>query len=160
MVSAPTSTITLGTAQASTSGTSIDFTSIPSSVKRITVMLNGVSLSGSSDVQIQIGSGSITTTGYSSISNYSTNQSIKTTGFVLDPFSTSSDFRTGKITICLFNSNIYLASGNFSNGISAGQVASLAGTSPNLSGTLDRIRITSVNGTDTFDAGSVNIMYE
>jgi hypothetical protein len=29
-----------------------------------------------------------------------------------------------------------------------------------LSGTLDRIRLTTSNGTDTFDAGSVNILYE
>jgi hypothetical protein len=29
-----------------------------------------------------------------------------------------------------------------------------------LSATLDRIRITTVNGTDTFDAGSINIAYE
>jgi hypothetical protein len=29
-----------------------------------------------------------------------------------------------------------------------------------LSGTLDRVRITTANGTDTFDAGSINILYE
>jgi len=29
-----------------------------------------------------------------------------------------------------------------------------------ISGVLDRIRLTTVNGTDTFDAGSVNILYE
>ena len=48
-----------GTAVASTSGTSIDFTGIPSWVKRITVMFNGVSTSGTSFKQIQIGSGSV-----------------------------------------------------------------------------------------------------
>ena len=56
--------IVSGTAVASTSGTSIDFTGIPSWVKRITVMLNGVSTSGTSIVQVQIGSGSPTTSGY------------------------------------------------------------------------------------------------
>ena len=54
------------TAQATTSGTSITFTGIPSWVKRITVMFNGVSTSGTSPVQIQLGAGSVTTTGYSS----------------------------------------------------------------------------------------------
>ena len=63
-------TITSGTAVASTSGTSIDFTSIPSWVKRITVMFNGVSTNGTSQVQIQLGAGSVTTTGYLS---YATN---------------------------------------------------------------------------------------
>ncbi len=29
-----------------------------------------------------------------------------------------------------------------------------------LSAILDRIRLTTVNGTDTFDAGQINIMYE
>jgi hypothetical protein len=37
-------------------------------------------------------------------------------------------------------------------GIGSGSVA--------LSGALDRVRITTVNGTDTFDAGSVNIIME
>ena len=58
--------IASGTAVASTSGTSIDFTGIPSWVKRITVMLSGVSTSGTSIVLIQIGAGSVTTSGYAS----------------------------------------------------------------------------------------------
>ena len=44
-----------GTAVASTSGTSVDFTSIPSWVKRITVMFNGVSTSGTSNPLVQLG---------------------------------------------------------------------------------------------------------
>ena len=52
-----------GTAVASTSGTSNDFTSIPSWVKRITVMFNGVSTNGTSPVQLQIGAGSVTAQG-------------------------------------------------------------------------------------------------
>ena len=35
-----------------------------------------------------------------------------------------------------------------------------AGVSPSLSGALDRVRITTVLGTPTFDAGTINIMYE
>ena len=56
--------IASGTAVASTSGTSIDFTGIPSWVKRITVMLNGVSTNGTSPKLVQLGSASISTTGY------------------------------------------------------------------------------------------------
>jgi hypothetical protein len=58
--------ITSATAQASTSGTSINFTDIPSWVKRITVMFNGVSTSGTSIRQAQLGAGSVTTSGYTS----------------------------------------------------------------------------------------------
>ena len=64
------SVIVSGTSQASTSGTSIDFTSIPSWVKRVTVMFNGVSSNGASQKLIQIGSGSVTTTGYVASSAY------------------------------------------------------------------------------------------
>lgn len=34
------------------------------------------------------------------------------------------------------------------------------GSIKTLSATLDRVRLTTVNGTDTFDAGLVNIIYE
>ena len=69
------------TAVNSTSGTSIDFTGIPSGVKRITIMLKDVSTSGTSYKLIQLGSGSITTTGYFNFTSYvaGTNQGIATT---------------------------------------------------------------------------------
>ena len=60
------SSIVSGTAQNSTSGTAIDFTGIPSWVKRITVMFNGVSTNGTSNLLLQIGAGSVTTSGYNS----------------------------------------------------------------------------------------------
>jgi len=158
--------ITQGTAVASTSGTSIDFTSIPSWVKRVTVMFNGVSTNGTSLTQIQIGAGSVTTSGYaatSSFSSVSSNQyAYATTGFILDNVSTSgvTITRSGSIQILLIGSNTWIASGNISAG-SVGQVTNACGgNSPALGGTLDRIRITTVNGTDTFDAGSINILYE
>ncbi len=52
------SVITSGTAVASTSGTSIDFTGIPSWVKRVTILFKGVSISSTSQFLIQLGSGS------------------------------------------------------------------------------------------------------
>ncbi len=62
--------ITSGTAVASTSGTSIDFTGIPSWVKRITVLFNGMSLNGNVNFLVQIGSGSVTSSGYNSTGSY------------------------------------------------------------------------------------------
>jgi hypothetical protein len=151
-----------GTAVASTSGTSIDFTSIPSWVKRITVMLNGVSTNGASNLLIQVGSGSVNTSGYSSAASYATtsvNAITSTIGFVVTSAVFSTSVTNGTVTLCLCNSNTWVSSSVVSLVTSTG-VQFSSGVSPSLSGTLDRVRITTVNGTDTFDAGSINILYE
>jgi hypothetical protein len=155
--------ITSGTAVASTSGTSVDFTGLPAWVKRVTVMFDGVSTSGSSNLQIQLGdSGGIETTGYISVGTYlgtSTSGSSYTTGFgFLSAGSTN--VLSGLVIISLLNNNTFVANGDM--GGSGGAAGFRYGTSGSktLSATLDRIRITTVNGTDTFDAGTVNIMYE
>lgn len=149
-----------GTAQASTSGTSIDFTGIPSWVKRITVMLSDVSTNGSSNPLIQLGdSGGVETTGYVVVGAFtgsSTGQSSYTTGFGFQSGS-SGNVISGFLTCCLLNSsNLWVASGLITI---PSFVFSIAGNKT-LSATLDRVRITTVNGTDTFDAGSINILYE
>ena len=153
-----------GTSQNSTSGTSIDFTGIPSWVKRITVMFNGVSTNGTSAVQIQLGSGSVSTSSYNTACSFGggTGQfTSATTGFIMDTANTvsASTIRNGFYVFTLIGSNTWVGSGTL--GSTSTQVA-LAGTgvSPALSGALDRVRITTVNGTDTFDAGSINILYE
>ena len=153
--------LTLRTAVASTSGTSIDFTSIPSWVKRITVLFNGVSLSGTSLVQVQIGAGSVTTTGYLSYACYVINppgNNNSTTGFLVDNASGASNLKYGTATICLVGSNAWVFSS--ATGNSGSSATGISGGALTLSGTLDRVRITTVNGTDTFDAGSINILYE
>jgi hypothetical protein len=153
--------ITSGTAVASTSGTSIDFTSIPSWVKRISVLFNGVSLSGTSAILVQIGYQSpVTTTGYSSSGNrVSTAATVitSTAGFVTGVSQAAETFG-GIMTIATLGSNIWVAS--HAAGQSSGASFFGGGISPTLGGTLDRVRITSVNGADTFDAGSINILYE
>jgi len=159
-------TITSGTAVASTSGTSIDFTSIPSWVKRITVMFNGVSTSGSSQLQVQIGSGSVTTTGYNSVAFYGLASAVQfqsaTTGFILEPSgnATSSTVRYGSLILSSFGSNTWASQGMIFPSVSATLLISDTGISPALSGALDQVRITTLNGTDTFDAGTINILYE
>jgi hypothetical protein len=147
-----------GTAVASTSGTSIDFTSIPSWVKRVTVMFNGVSTNGSSNFLFQLGdSGGIETTGYQACGGNYVAVTTSTSGF--PSHNTSAGITTeGFIEFSTIGSNIWTGSGNFAS-VGAAQVVSIAG-SKTLSATLDRIRITTVNGTDTFDAGSINILYE
>ena len=153
------------TAQASTSGTSIDFTSIPTWVKRITVMLSGVSTSGTSLWQIQIGAGSVDTTGYKSatgaqnVAGSALGLSTATTGFVLTLVVNAAQTSQGIITLATLGSNIWLSNGIINN-IDSTAYQNTSSGSKTLSGTLDRVRITTVNGTDTFDAGSINILYE
>jgi hypothetical protein len=153
--------ITSGTAVASTSGTSIDFTSIPSWVKRITVMLNEVSGSGTSNLLIQLGTGSttFTTSGYlssaSAISSVVSTVSA-TTGFVL-LVDIATFVNSGHYVLTNISGNIWIGSG-----VAKDQTThmTLGAGSVTLGATLTAVRITRVNGTDTFDAGSVNIMYE
>jgi hypothetical protein len=156
-----TQKIVRGTSVASTSGTSIDFTSIPSWVKRITVLTNGVATSGTSNLQIQIGSGSVTATGYASQASYPTsNTGVITSGFVLFNRSVVAQTLSGATQIFSIGSNAWVSTGlaAYTSVTSVGWQS--AGNSPALSGALDRVRLTTVNGTDTFTAGTVNILYE
>ena len=145
--------ISSGTA-VTASGTSIDFTSIPSWVKRITVMFSSVSANGTSNFQVQIGSGSVTTTGYVSASGAITS----TTGFLACSNLNASTSQSGILVLSTLGSNNWVSFGVV--GASGGNVAGVASGTVTIGGTLDRIRVTTVNGTDTFDAGSINILYE
>lgn len=156
--------LTLGTAVASTSGTSIDFTSLPAALKRITVMFDGVSTNGSSAPLVQIGdSGGIENTGYVSYSNRTGNStssagSTSTAGFVIDELGAANVFY-GTMVLDRIDSNQWVAS--LSCGLNAGANFALqGGGSKTLSAELDRVRITTAGGADTYDAGKINISYE
>ena len=147
-----------GTAVASTSGTSIDFTSIPSWVKRVTIALNNVSTNGSSDLLVQVGSGSVTTSGYGSNCHTANNANgSSTAGYRISAVNASNTNHYGLITIALIGSNTYIES-HSTGGLL--DYSSFGGGGVALGGVLDRVRITTINGTDTFDAGSINILYE
>jgi hypothetical protein len=149
------------TAQASTSGTSIDFTGIPSWVKRITVMFQGVSTSGSSSIQIQLGTSSgVTTTGYLGSTAFvgaSTGGARSTTGLLVAQVDAAT-VSHGLAIISSVGGNNWAHQATI--GRSSSDFACLSGGSIALAATLDRVRITTVNGTDTFDAGTINILYE
>ena len=146
------------------SGTSVDFTGIPSWVKRITVMFAGVSTNGTSVPLIQIGdSGGIETTGYLGATSYfsfTAAASINsTTGVRLDNGADSaSNIRQGHIVICNLTGNTWTFSGSV--GLSDTTRSCFVSYSKPLSDVLTQVRITTVNGTDTFDAGSINILFE
>lgn len=150
--------LTQGAAQASTSGTSIDFTGIPSWAKRITVMFHAVSTSGTSSTLIQLGSGSFTTSGYASTVSQSnlTTSSTSTAGLIITHTASASLLFSGNVIITNPTGNAWCASA----AMYYGSVTTPSGGHVTLGGTLDRVRITTVNGTDTFDAGTINIMWE
>ena len=162
-----TDKIVSGTAVASTSGTSIDFTGIPSWVKRVTVMFNGVSTNGASAFQVQLGTLSgIETTGYNAAVGVVAGTYVgaagtanATTGFVLEYNNqTAASLMSGHLLLTTISSNTWVGSGII--GSSSGTQVFLFSGNKATASTLDRVRITTVNGTDTFDAGSINILYE
>jgi len=147
----------------STSGTSIDFTGIPAGVKRITVMFAGVSTSGTIVPLVQLGSsGGIETSGYLGCGGYTQNAGASgagnyTNGFGVSGANSAASVYHGHVVLTyLGTSNTWIASGVLARS-DAAVITSVAG-SKSLSGTLDRVRITCA--ADTFDAGSINILYE
>ncbi len=153
-----------GSAVASTSGTSIDFTGIPSWAKRITVMLSAVSTNGSSLPLLQIGdAGGVENTGYVCLINgpgSGVSSGNSTAGVLLNVAGNAAYVLTGQFTISQISGNSYVTSGITTTDSSSGNYINLFAGRKTLSDTLTQVRITTVNGTDTFDAGTINIMYE
>ena len=142
-------------------GTAVDFTGIPAGIKRITVMFNGVSTNGTSIVQVQVGNGAAVTSGYAGAYALTVNAASPTVAAISTGIGTyyvsAADVRNGFITFVNVTGNVWIANGMLNNnGANVVTTSGIIG----LSSTLDRIRITTVNGTDTFDAGSINILYE
>ena len=157
--------LALSTAVATTSGTSIDFTGLPAWVKKITVMFYNISTNGANLPIIQLGAGSITSTGYISTATNLQNASAvgvtnSTAGFVILQ-NNAAENTYGSISITTMGSNIWVASGQFSTtGANANGIFFNTAGGVTLSGTLDRVRLTTSTGVDTFDSGSINILYE
>ena len=156
--------ITLGTAVASTSGTSIDFTSIPSWVKKITVMFSGVSTNGTSGILVRLGtSGGIVSTGYisTSVTVDSSGNSAGQTGTAgFNYYNDNAGYaHYGSMALSLEDSTNNIWVSNHVGRLSTTNLLS-GGGGLTLASVLTQVRITTINGTDTFDAGSVNILYE
>ncbi|MGA0447736.1 MAG: hypothetical protein ACO3M2_13120, partial [Pseudohongiellaceae bacterium] len=152
-----------GTAVASTSGTSIDFTGIPSWVKRITVMFFDVSTNGSDYLLVQLGTsgGMATDANYFSMTGANTTSNTAsavnyTTGFGIQSGSAANSLQ-GRYTFVNITGNTWVADGLFTGNTAA---AIFAAGRRTLSGALTQLRITSTGGTNTFDAGNINILYE
>lgn len=142
------------------SGSSVDFTGIPSWAKRLTLILSGVSTNGASNYLVQIGDGAVTTTGYSSVGTGMDASGVSITAYTagFGIRSTSAAYAVnGLLVLTLISANTWVASGVLSTAL---PLTFTTSGSKSLTNVLDRIRITTVNGTDTFDAGTINVLYE
>jgi hypothetical protein len=148
------------TAVASTSGTSIDFTGIPAGVKRITVIFRGVSTNGTSNILVRLGtSGGIITTGYVTASSTSSGTNTTATDglFAVNSVAAAENY-TGNIVIYNITGTTW-ASANHCANMTTGNTR-IGGGSIDIAGTLTQLSITTSSGTQVFDAGSINILYE
>lgn len=155
--------ITLGTLANTTSGTSVTIGSIPSWAKRVTLMLNGVKSTGTSAKMVRLGvGGTPETTNYFACGMGYTGAAVSavtyTAGFGLNNTNNSTDGYYGSLIFTHMGGDVWTLQGSGSCGtVSTGFTCS--GTK-DLAGVLDSISITTVGGTDTFTAGSINVLYE
>ena len=156
------SLINLGTEQATTSGTFKEFTGIPSSARRITVTFNAVSTNGATNILVQLGTGgAATTSGYAGYSVFSWGSGVvpvsSTAGIPI--FNNAASYNHyGHLVLTNISGNTWVASGQFATAGTQG--STISGGAITLAGVLNYLRIVTSNGTDTFDAGSVNISWE
>lgn len=151
----------LGTYTATTSGTTVDFT-VPAGTRRVLVNLVGVSQSGTDNLLIQLGdAGGVETSGYlsssSNIASGGTSVVTATAGFIINTGSAA--FVTSGIAVLdLVDPATFLWACSYSGKTSTAQVANGGGDKA-LSAELTTVRLTHT-GANTFDAGSVNVIFE
>ncbi len=123
----------------------------------------GLSTSGTSYKQIRFTDSTLKTSGYSSTSSliYGSNLCVvaaASTGFFIRS-DQASEALDGCYVFNLLDSSNYKwsAFGNMSDG--SGRTWQQSGA-VTMTSAVTAVRITTVNGTDTFDAGSINILYE
>ena len=140
--------------------TSTDITGIPSWAKRIVLQIDGVSTNGTPPLLVQLGtSGGVETSGYycgaGTMSSGITNTTTSTVGLVLEVGGVfvAGVVRMGQVTVTkTASTNEWIMSGV--TAATNTNAASQAAAGKVLSGTLDRIRITTTGGA-TFTAGAI-----
>lgn len=160
---APASSITSGTAQATTSGTFKDFTDIPSTAKRVTVMFSAVSVTGATGIKLIMGtSSSLETSGYTWwISTNGASSAGNTAYFQPGLRNTAASAHYGTLVLTLLNpiTNLWVLQQSTTAGPDSADVWTAVGSKA-LSGTLTRLQLASIDGTSTFDGGVTNILWE
>lgn len=147
----------------STSGASVDLTGIPVGTKRVTIIFDRVSCASASVMLVQLGSGAPAVSGYlgsaTRFGSSSLASSMYTVGFAI-PNASAADSTSGAIVILLTQNNTWVCSGNFSSTVNTGNFTYITGGTVGLSGSLDRLRLTTQSGVTSFTAGTVNMIYE
>ncbi len=152
--------LTLSTSGSPT-GTYAEYTNIPPWVNQITITINGLSTNGTTVPNVLLGtSAGYVTSGYfgaiGTDSNYNTNNF--TTSILLSNDTwAAARILYSVITLYHMGSNIWVFRVNI--GFSDIASASTGNGNVTLPGTLDRVRLT-INGTQLFDAGTINIRYQ
>lgn len=143
----------------SMSSTLVDFTGIPANVRRVTVVFSNVSQNGTGDFLVQLGSGSIVSTGYVSSAEFGGVGAQSTNGFIIRANVAPSN-HSGVLTLYnIIGTNTWVGEATFRDTGSTGTSGTATGNIT-LSGTLDRFRITTPGGSNTFDNGSAIAFYE
>lgn len=149
--------IVLGTAVASTSGTSIDFTGIPAWARRVTVLFSGVSTNGTSGIILQLGdAGGIENTGYTGAGGNRGAETANSAGFNIVYLAAAGDLYSGSVSVSLISGTTWLQQGV----VSPNGTPFFSAGAKTLSDTLTQVRITTAGGVNTFDAGTINISWE
>lgn len=153
-------TINQSAVQNTTSGTIITFTGIPSGAKRVTIHMYGVGTNGSSNLMFQLGNGSIVSSGYAATGTFITTGVTtysNSTGFITGSQGYAQQALYGTATFTTLGSNIWVA--NVMIGSATG-VIFLSTGGITLSSALDRVAITTIAGSDSFNKGSAMVTYE
>jgi hypothetical protein len=145
---------------------SVDFTAPTTGITGVTVMFNEISANGATAtdvVMVQIGdSGGIETTGYTGwvarIGSTASAYSLFATGFEISQSQTNTTSLVGHVTLAHVGSNSWTEAGNISSSASTHNMQLSAGAKP-LTGELTTVRITTLNGTILFDAGTCNVIW-
>jgi len=152
-----------GTAVQPTAVTVVDFTSLPAGIQRLHIMFAAISTSGTSHLMVQIGDTTgFYATGYISVSSISTSFTglSNTTGFAMQGQANATAAYSGMATLSRIATNNFTFSATLGSASPTATVCDSAGRLNMSTNDLDRVRITTVGGTDTFDAGTINISWE
>jgi hypothetical protein len=141
--------------------TSVDFSSMPSWINTITVMFRNISTVSNDNILVQLGTSSgFTTSGYVSTSidfDGSGGVAANSTAGLLVKLNPGSNIVNGTMIIAYTGSNAWVNNHTMSNNTN---IMTVGGGTIALGGTLDRVRITTVSGTDPFDSGTINVSYQ
>jgi len=156
-----------GTAVATTSGTSVEFTGIPSAATRLTLLFAEVSASGTDNFKVQLGhSGAYYTSNYNSTGGWlgeseGYSEIGLTDGFAVHNVSGDSSSLNLRMTFTKLNNTATGTSWiqDHQGGNANVNLRSGGGILTSVSTAVDRLKVI-FTGSNTFDAGSMNLTWE